>query len=184
MNHASMPVHPYTLIPFTPIDRLHIGGRVSRRAATISVEYRLTGTVNDIRVPTPADPPARRHDLWRGTCFELFVKPASQPAYWEFNLTPDGDWNVYHFDAYRQGMREEPGITQPAIEFSSTPRERLLTATLDLPALPLVDGELQVGISSVIENTTGELSYWALKHPAARADFHRHDGLTLTLGAA
>lgn len=38
---------------------------------------------------------------------------------------------------------------------------------------------LEVGITAVIERTDGTLSYWALHHPAAEADFHDRAGFTL-----
>jgi len=38
---------------------------------------------------------------------------------------------------------------------------------------------LEVGITAVIQRLDGTLSYWALHHPAAEADFHHRGGFTL-----
>jgi hypothetical protein len=38
---------------------------------------------------------------------------------------------------------------------------------------------LEVGITAVIEHSDGRLSYWALHHPAADADFHHRGGFTI-----
>ena len=38
---------------------------------------------------------------------------------------------------------------------------------------------LEVGITAVIEHSDGRLSYWALHHPAAEADFHHRGGFTI-----
>ena len=38
---------------------------------------------------------------------------------------------------------------------------------------------LEVGITAVIEHSNGALSYWALHHPAAEADFHHRGGFTI-----
>jgi hypothetical protein len=50
-------------------------------------------------------------------------------------------------------------------------------AALDLtgsPALPS-DGAWRVGLSVVIEESSGRKSYWALAHPPGKADFHHSD---------
>jgi hypothetical protein len=39
----------------------------------------------------------------------------------------------------------------------------------------------RLGLTAVIEAADGTLSYWALHHPAARADFHNGGGFTLGL---
>ncbi len=38
---------------------------------------------------------------------------------------------------------------------------------------------LEVGITAVIEHSDGVLSYWALHHPAAEADFHHRGGFRI-----
>ncbi len=43
--------------------------------------------------------------------------------YWEFNLSPAGDWNVYRFTDYRQGMEEETAIS--SLPFNLEMRSRI-----------------------------------------------------------
>ena len=59
----------------------------------------------------------------------------------------------------------------------------MLTLQLDLPLPPAIPTEaaLQVAITSVIEERSGRLSYWALAHPGPEPDFHRRDGFLLRL---
>jgi hypothetical protein len=33
----------------------------------------------------------------------------------------------------------------------------------------------RLGLSAVIEETSGRISYWALAHPPGKADFHHSD---------
>jgi hypothetical protein len=42
---------------------------------------------------------------------------------------------------------------------------------------------LLLGLSAVIEETSGAKSYWALAHPPGRPDFHHADGFALMLDA-
>jgi hypothetical protein len=38
---------------------------------------------------------------------------------------------------------------------------------------------LRLGLSAVIEDIDGRLSYWALKHPPGKPDFHHPDSFAL-----
>ena len=40
---------------------------------------------------------------------------------------------------------------------------------------------LRVALSTVVEDQEGRLSYWALRHPAGRPDFHHAEGFSLAL---
>jgi hypothetical protein len=50
------------------------------------------------------------------------------------------------------------------------------------PAHP--DAKLALALSAVVEEHDGTLSYWALKHPPGRPDFHHADGYALDLAEA
>jgi hypothetical protein len=59
----------------------------------------------------------------------------------------------------------------------SCPRRSTLPGSADLTAA----ARLRVALAAVIENDTGELSYWALQHAPGKPDFHHPDGFTLEL---
>lgn len=44
---------------------------------------------------------SRADELWRTTCFELFLRRPGEDAYLEFNFAPSGQWAAYGFNAYR-----------------------------------------------------------------------------------
>ncbi|NMF90687.1 hypothetical protein GPA26_19635, partial [Aromatoleum petrolei] len=56
----------------------------------------------------------------------------------------------------------------------------VLDVTLDAAALPQ-GSPLELGLTAVVETLDGTLSYWALRHPSARPDFHLRDAFTLPL---
>jgi hypothetical protein len=41
--------------------------------------------------------------------------------------------------------------------------------------------ELRLAASSVIEDSQGHITYWALVHPSGKPDFHHRDGFALVL---
>ena len=113
----------FDLIPYPAENLLHIKitGDIERAGTQLSARYTLSGEINSVLFPTPSITPIRKHDLWKATCFEFFIAPAGQPQYWEFNLSPSGNWNVYRMDAYRQvNMREEEKVTSLPFTFQKT----------------------------------------------------------------
>jgi hypothetical protein len=40
---------------------------------------------------------------------------------------------------------------------------------------------LRLALTAVVEDARGRLSYWALRHPPGRPDFHHRDGFALVL---
>lgn len=151
--------------------------RLTRVAAVLRVEFRLQGDLTRLRLPS--GPTGRRDDLWRHTCGEAFIGSTTTPAYREWNLAPSGAWQAYDFTAYRAGMRPAE-VKPPVIRLDHGPSSLTLTAHLPL-ADPQDDGDIRLGLTAVLEDTDGALSYWALSHPGARPDFHHPASFTLTL---
>lgn len=148
----------------------------------------------------------RLDELWRHTCFEAFLQVEGQAGYLEFNFSTDG-WNCYYFDDYREGM-EEARIAAPRLEAGRydqpiPPGTRahftdletfdayrapflMLQAHLELKqrAELWMGQALRLGLSAVIEERDGNKSYWAVRHPEGRPDFHHPDCFAIELPAA
>lgn len=171
---------PFSLKPFEPITDLVISGRAVRSQSSLTVEYTLTGALDNLKIPpTENEAPSRRDHLWETTCFEVFIGLPDATRYWEVNASPNGDWNVYRFDDYRQAMASEPACT--AVESTWLPLTKGYYFTLELSTKDwiAVDQPLEIGVSTVLE--TDRISYWALVHPGQEPDFHRRDSFSLEL---
>ena len=159
---AAHPDHP-------PAEVSRIEARVIGRDANwLRVRWRVEGS-QQLVVPAFAGK-GRADELWRTTCFELFLKPLGGEAYCELNLSPSERWNAYDFDGSRDGKRERPLPHEP----ESTMRQGSTFASFDaaLPLGGLPQGDCAVGLCAVIEEAGGALSYWALAHPEGKPDFH------------
>ncbi len=155
------------------------------RGGEMSLRFVVTGDIPDICLP-PETAPTRTDGLWRHTCFEAFVRASTGAAYYEFNFAPSTQWAAYRFDDYRSGMGEASEVSAPRIESQSRDGRYELQATLNLdktPDLPR-DALWSIGLSAVIEEAGGGLSYWALAHPPGKADFHHSDCFALELAPA
>lgn len=90
-------------------------------------------------------------------------------AYREYNFSPSGEWASYAFSSYRKRRRARPVI--PAIRVRRNGLEAMIKAS----------GRLAIGLSAVIEEKSGALSYWALRHPPGKPDFHHRRSFALEL---
>jgi len=184
-----MTAQSFSLIPFpTPtIPAITITGHISRQDNLLNLHYSLTGNIEDIFLPSPVEHPSRKEELWKGTCFEFFLAQKGQPQYWEFNMSPSGDWNVYRMDAYRRvGFREETLIQQVQFQTRKEASTFVLNAVVDLSPIfqHVFDSDLlEIAITAIIQTKDGNETYWALTHPAPQADFHRRESFILELAA-
>lgn len=175
---------PFQLQPFPgdpAPDGLTIAGSVSRVGQSLQLRYVLSGTLAELLLPEPAAAPRRLDALWQSTCLEAFPALPGDPGYWELNVCPSGDWNLYRLDAYRQGLRPEAAGREPELQRQARAGELELTISLRLPPPLATAAALELGITAVIATRNGGVSYWALCHPGEQADFHRRDGFALRL---
>ena len=174
----------FALKPFRggrPVAHMTITGDIERRAAALSVNYRLHGPLAEVVLPPSPEPPVRKTALWEETCFEFFLGTNNSDRYWEFNLSPAGHWNVYRFTTYRQGMREEPAFMSLPFHVRFLPDALRLSLKIDLERIIPAGQALEVAVGSVVKTVDGKTTYWALTHPGPHADFHRRDGFLITL---
>jgi hypothetical protein len=149
--------------------------------AELQLTFRLDGDIPRILVSSPGVLRIAT-ELWRHTCFEAFIAVEGQPAYHEFNFAPSGEWAVYAFRDYRNGGPLADEMMHPHIAVRSTGSRLELDALVRLDSLSAIHprASLHIGLSAVIEASDG-FSYWALRHPAGKPDFHDATGFALLL---
>jgi len=189
----SLRCHPDT--PCGPIDGIEVElARV--RPLRLQLRFVLMGNIRKVRLRLRE--PDRGEGLWRHTCFEAFVRVGGDEDYLEFNLAPSGDWAAYRFDRYREGMARANGAAASPLDtqYRAEPldrerRARLKDAGFDTlerfePSFFSLKTELSfpnsmglavarpwnLGLSTIVEERNGRMSYWALAHPPGKPDFH------------
>jgi hypothetical protein len=147
----------------------------------LHMTFRLEGEISGLRIPSPGVVRIGT-DLWRHTCFEAFIAIEGEAAYHEFNFAPSGEWAAYELRGYRDGRPSANQTSAPDIVVRSTNSRLELEASVQLDFLS--DGHsrapLRIGLSAVIEASDG-ISYWALRHPRDKPDFHDAEGFALRL---
>ena len=147
----------------------------------LTLRYVVLGSVGSILLANPTDP-ERSHHLWRHSCFEVFVKVPGDVGYQEYNFAPSSHWAAYGFASRRAGIHNLDVIAAPLIDSLRNENEFRLTASLAKIGLPDCK-PWQLGLSVIIEENSGALSFWALAHPLGVADFHHDDCFAITLPA-
>ncbi len=138
--------------------------------ATLNIWFGINSPAERFVIPPGAEP-ARADELWRTTCFEVFLGEADADNYREWNFAPSGEWAAYDFTAYRAGMANADIGAAPYIRVEDNLTWWTLGATIALDT----GWQSALGLSAVIEERDGTKSYWALAHAAGPPDFHDRD---------
>ena len=174
--------HTFFLKPFERIKNdLQITGEIIRDENVLTIHYRLKGNLEKIEIPATEKLPIRKNELWKNTCFEFFLGIKNSPIYWEFNLSPSGDWNIYHFDDYRQSMQLENKVESLPFNILRDSNALYLGLEFNLDGLVSIIENFDISITTVIKSKEGNISYWALKHCGKEADFHLRDSFVLEI---
>lgn len=176
----------FQLSPFpgqtsSPWESFSLNTALERLDQRLTLTFELTGPLSDLSLSTSKPTPSRQHDLWEHTCFEMFLSEPTSPVYWEVNLSPIGDWNIYRFSSYRTGMVEEKRIQNLTSQREQHPNHFWLSCPLPLNTLALDSKGLEINVTAVLENRMGDLSYWAITHANHQPDFHHRQSFTVQI---
>jgi hypothetical protein len=180
-------MQPRPLLPFHA--EAHLQGLQLRCSAhwqdgILNLHYSLRGKLEAILLPRAVSEPRRCDALWQTTCFEAFLGQPGQPNYWEINLSPTGDWNLYALSDYRSDLHPETRITQLPFRVDRAAADPLdpdtdhgldLSLVLDLHALIPAGASLELSATAVLEHRQRGCSFWAWRHSGPEADFHRRE---------
>lgn len=142
--------------------------------------YVVEGPIDRIALPVRVAS-RQTDDLWHHTCFEAFMTAEDHPAYLECNFSPSTAWATYSFSRFRTGMTTIVPLAPPHITLKVEHDRLVLEARVHLG--DFTARSLRIGLTTVIEDKAGKLSYWALRHPLAKPEFHHRGGFILRLAA-
>ena len=146
--------------------------------------YQLDADPRAVRIPATRAP-RQTDELWKHTCFEAFIACSPRTsAYCELNFSPSTEWAAYSFESYRQGMAPAAPVVAPRIDVTRDGSQLRVDARIDMRGLlpelwRAPNTKLSVALSAVVEDDSGRISYWALKHAPDKPDFHHAAGFIL-----
>ena len=119
--------------------------------------------------------PQRSLNLWETTCFEAFILDPQTQIYYELNISPSSEWNLFVFDWIRGPLLEAPLKTPLIPQITKTKNQ--LRIDIHLPSIR--PKPMKVGISAVTQGINHTLDYWALIHCKSNPDFHTLESFIL-----
>jgi hypothetical protein len=177
MRSAVLTAHPST--PNDDVRSFEVQLRMEE-PGIIVFQYSLVADMSRVRVPH-SGAGGRAEALWEHTCFEAFVAAQEAPCYHEFNFSPSLEWAIYRFGAYREGMSPAEIIRAPEISVRRGDDRLELKSAVRLGHLADLRDvrHLRIALAAVIEDDDGRLSYWGLRHPPGKPDFHHPNGFAV-----
>ncbi len=139
----------------------------------LTLEYQIQGNMSQYHFPKQTKQ-ERANELWLDTTFELFIAPTNSDEYWEINISPSTQWNVYHFTSYKEGMKESNIISQPTIKTDEYHNEYRLTFNSTVPNEHF-DHVLQINLCVILLDQKGVRHFYSIKRREGSPDFHDRD---------
>ena len=175
------------LLPFAPSPQtteIQLEAQIEMQTDGFLLTFELSGPgVAKVLLTPKSAKPVRKNDLWKETCFECFFGVGNSKEYFEFNASPSGDWALYSFNQYRDGMKD--------VEFKNGDTPLLLKCEKSAEyfccvwRVPYFTKTIlqNVSLTAVLKTGTASdaVSYWAAKHAGTKPDFHLRESFTQRL---
>ena len=113
----------------------------------------------------------RADELWRATCFEMFIKNSNSKKYWELNIAPNGSWNFYRFSDYKKDRQEESRVLTPKVLFKQERDEVSVNVEVDFTE-KLFDESVDFNLALILLDIEGKRHFYTLNPKEGVADFH------------
>jgi hypothetical protein len=124
--------------------------------------------------PIRSTSPARSHELWKFTCFEVFWARPQESSYWELNFNFKGQWNLYHFNSYRQPSPPEENFGFEFVRFE------FKNSKLSFRLRPLIRiEEYEISLASIVKFKSHKTEYFATEHCGDKPDFHLRESFQI-----
>lgn len=170
----------FSLIPFDPSSApgIAIETEFNLSEESVFISYRIKQGLSSIDLGSAAPNKNRLMKLWEKTCFELFIKNEKN-QYIEFNFSPSFEWNCFYFNKSGEALNEWVPMQPPVIDILLSNEHFFIFVDIRKKNFPpdffQEKSQLSAGITCVIKDKAGLMSYWALSHADTRPNFHHFD---------
>ncbi len=170
----------FSLVPFEPTpDIPNLQGIVTRDGQKLHIEFKplpLNGIVWPTTNSQQGVKSKRKDNLWQTTCFECFFGTPDSDSYIEINASPNGNWQAYRFNSYREltSTHDKVSVQVQTNIYSSGEKSIALDIEFHEPPFvtPATRDYWNISISVVLERESGDHLYFAGSHPQDKPDFH------------
>jgi len=161
----------YQLLPYSKTSKgLNIEASFSLTSKHLSLSFALKGAFEGYLFDTK-NHVKRVDELWKATCFEVFIKNQNAKEYWELNIAPSGAWNFYHFSDYKKKMQEESRVLIPKVIFKKERDEVYVNVEIDFTE-KLFDEKVEFNLALILLDVERKRHFFTLNPKEGLPDFH------------
>ena len=150
------------------IENIRLESAVTLEKSSLKVEFKIFGVV-EYYIFEKEKSLRRAHELWRATCFELFLANSKKEEYLEINFAPSKAWNVYFLKAYRAEVEELELLSEAKI--TNHYREHFYSISFELDGIELDEFD-SYNATAILLKKEKVRTFWSLKEMREKPDFH------------
>jgi len=164
MNHI--------LKPHTGITNVTLSSTLELSTHKLLLTFRIEGELEKY-VFLEKREKKRVDELWRSTCFELFLASSKSEEYYELNFSSSLAWNYYYLSEYRAEVKEVENV---ALSINTSIKENIYEVNIILESnefnFELFD---MYNIATILLTREGERTFWSLHKMEENPDFHNKE---------
>lgn len=169
------------LVPFGIPCNFEVKCSLLKNENKIELQYNVVGPISSLSFENFNQQQFRPDEIWKRSCFELFLKDPSSTRYYEFNFSPQGAWNSYYFNNYRELAGHSLINKEPIISFEKSINQ--VSCFVELNLSNWISKRFTLASTTcILKNQDNHNNYFAPSHPCDDPDFHHYDGFTINLG--
>ena len=139
----------------------------------MKIEYEIIGDLSSYSFPKKTKQ-KRANELWKDTCFELFIANYSSTEYYEINTSPSTEWNAYHFTSYKKEMRESDLFSPPRISFYQSDNRYTFSFEMTFRK-NIFDKELLINLAVILLDKEEKRHFYSINRQNSSPDFHNRE---------
>ena len=151
-------------------DKISINAQLEIYDKTIIINFKIEGEVDNYIFPLPSKQ-KRGHELWKATCFELFLGYNNQTEYQEINISPLAEWNHYSFTNYRKDLKENLTELNPLIKTLKTKESYSISFESDFEER-IIKNKLIFNLAVILLDHQGTRHFYTINRKEKEVNFH------------
>ncbi|CAA6807869.1 MAG: Unknown protein [uncultured Sulfurovum sp.] len=158
------------LISNNTLNNLQINSVLILTKHRLQIDFSIEGALSEYSFPKVRKR-ERVNELWKGTCFELFLGNTQREAYYELNFSPSLGWNFYYLSTYRSKVEIFKLNNNPVIEIQTSEHVLKISFVLEIEELFLDEFDIY-NVATILLSQENERTFWSIKHDQNVPNFH------------
>ena len=165
-----------TLTSHTSIDNVSITSTLNIFPKKVHLTFMLNGEIKNYIVPNK-EKLKRANELWKTTCFELFLANSKEEKYYELNISPTLAWNFYTLSEYRAVPKEVAEEIEPLIMSRRDEENYEITFELESKTVNFEAFDT-FNLACILLSNAKKRTFWSLNPQHGLPDFHNQQSFS------